>query len=216
MGIKIKKGILLLALGAAICLGGCGKTNSVDLQEKGLELIGLMAEKAENEDYILAMSGSELLNEAAEEIGKGEYSAPQKVYRMEISIEDFIEQLNLELSSMSEELQKDVANKAAMSFGTILNGQEGSLQLAITNVIAVSSAFKQNDVTETVFYLYQFGEDENAALVAFLPAEDGVVSAYATFLANADIERLETAEEITQWLSEHTGITAMKIEEVKE
>ena len=65
-------------------LWGCGRTQTppaaVTLYDRGLEVVGLMAEMAGSEDYMGLLTGSSEITERIQTAAQGDYSVPERVY----------------------------------------------------------------------------------------------------------------------------------------
>lgn len=199
----------------SVSLAGCS-AKQVNLKTKGLEMIGLMDEKASNEVYASLFSESEELNKIIEQIAEGDYTNPQKVYEIKLDVQEYFQNAEIDISGMSENLQEELANKVSTGIGSRINSLEGSAQIAASSILMESNAFQGDDLKSPVIYLYQFGEAGNAAMVTFVPAEEGVISASALFLAGDEINSLSSVEEVENWLLLHYGMENAEVKEVNQ
>lgn len=184
------------AIAASLLLTGCasGERKTRSYKDVGMDLIALMDEKAENTAYIEAMGGSEALREYVSQFGVGDYSEARAVYKIEFPVEDFLHLAGIDLTGMSENLQRDITNSIVSSVSTMLNNTEGALALASSALLVGTTAFYGEKLETPVVYLYQFDEESYPAVVVFTPTEDDIVKASSVFLTSKEIGQLSEEE----------------------
>lgn len=204
-GKRMKKRKVALAIFVAgiLCLGGCS-TKQPDLKAKGMEMIALMEEKASNEKFVEIYSGGVDLEEVIDGLAEGNYTSPEKVYVIKLPPDGYLEQMDEDLSGMSETLKTEIYKKISSGLASTLNGKEGAMSLAATSVLTGTTAF-EGKLETSVIYLYQFADRGNSVMVSYVPAQDNVITASCVFLTNEEIKSLESEEEILNWLSLNLG-----------
>lgn len=189
-------GILVLAL----CLSACGNSESntaeKSLYTQGLEIVQLMYEVAQSEEYINIHTGNSEIKSIVQNFGAGDYSAPKAVYAISITDENLtaavyaISTGDENLAAMTELTSPDNHSEALKSFlmqkifssvMTQINGLSGVENLIATNICTVSRSFVNENVNDNIIYLYTY---DNAVPVAvtFIAGENHAVSASGVFV----------------------------------
>ncbi len=179
------KGIVLsvVVLGLCACSGGkAGKGSDKSLYEQGLDVVALMAEMARTDGYVEIYSGSQEMCDAVKNIGKGDFTRPKAVYEIKADTESLALASGMKgLEGASEELKQSLKQKLLAAFMMQVNGMDGAVSLASSDVCAAEKNFVNTEVTEDTIYLYTY-EDALPAAVTFLTGEDGAVSANGVFI----------------------------------
>src|SRR5699024_676664 len=86
-GEKMRKGMaVMLSAALAGCLWGCNgegeNAEEVSLYAQGMDVIRLMQEMSQSEEYAGFISGSPELQDKILEMGQGDYIAPKMVYQI--------------------------------------------------------------------------------------------------------------------------------------
>lgn len=184
----MKKSILamILALIMTFSFSACGenveKAKTKSLYAQGLEVIQLMLEMAQTEEYIDMLAGSTEIKAVVQDISTGDYSKPKAVYA--ISITDAELAFMAEFDSpddISDDLKTLLMQKLRGSLMMRINGMSGALNLAAASVCTAGKTFVDEGVTEDIIYLYTY-DDAFPVAVVFTVGEDHAVSASGTFV----------------------------------
>lgn len=219
--------ITILAVMLCACAGtkkaANGETNSTETEEKslyeqGLDVVALMTEMVQSEDYVSMMTSSAEMQELALEVGDGDYTTPAKVYKIAIP-EDYLNSLLtgvLEeeqdiLSGMSDSLYDYLNQKMTMSMANQISAQSGVNALALSSVLTVSKTFVSKELQKDSLYLYTF-DNGYPVLVSFSMGEGGAVTATGNFLIDTKWA-FESIEDVKEMLGEMYFV-AEDIEEV--
>lgn len=200
-------------LSAALCaalLAGCsaGTQNQKSLYDHGLELVSMLDEMSENEEYLQIYTGASSIGEIVSGISAGDYSAPSNVYEITVSEENLSAMAELSrIDSASEQLQNFVKQRMLAALITQVNAMAGAETLAATSVCTAGKTFVNEELDSAMFYLYVY-EDTPPIAVTFVPGDDSTVSATANFIlydeftcgSSAEIKEFfsELAPEVTQ------------------
>lgn len=177
---------LMVALVMMFVLSACNngvknaKTNS--LYDHGLEVIQLMIEIVQTEEYVDMLAGSSEIKSIVQDIGTGDYAKPRAVYAISVTGEDLASMMNIDsLDNASEGLQMFLAQRLRGSLMTQINGMSGVASLAAASVCSVGKTFVDENATEDFIYLYVY---DNAVPVAvtFTIGEGHAVSANGVFV----------------------------------
>lgn len=219
--------ITILAVMLCACAGtkkaANGETNSIEtaeksLYEQGLDVVALMTEMVQSEDYVSMMTSSAEMQELALEVGDGDYTTPAKVYKIAIP-EDYLNSLLtgvLEeeqdiLSGMSDSLYDYLNQKMTMSMANQISAQSGVNALALSSVLTVSKTFVSKELQKDSLYLYTF-DNGYPVLVSFSMGEGGAVTATGNFLIDTKWT-FESIDDVKEMLGEMYFV-AEDIEEV--
>ena len=99
---------------AILLLAGCsaGEKQEKSAYDHGLELVTMLDEMSESEEYIQIYTGASSINEIVAGIGELDYSAPSNVYKITVSEENLSAMAELgRLEGASEELQSFVKQR---------------------------------------------------------------------------------------------------------
>ena len=152
------------------------------LYAQGLEVVQLMSEMTQTEEYVDINTGNSEIKAVIENISTGDYSTPKAVYAISITDNNLAAMAELgDLNNASEELKDFLMQRVLGSLMTQINGMSGVENLAASSVCAVGKIFVNENATEDVIYLYTY---ENAIPVAvtFTVGEDQAVSASGVFV----------------------------------
>ena len=165
-------------------LSACGKKNDTEtksLYAQGLEIVQLMSEMTQIEEYVELYSGSNEIKTIIQNIGIGDFSSPKAVYAISIAEDDLAAMVGSNPDNVSEELKNYIMQKSLASLMMQINGMSSVENLAASSVCTVGKTFVNENVTEDVIYLYVY---ENAIPVAvtFTIGENQAVSASGIFI----------------------------------
>ena len=167
------------------------------LYEQGLEIVQVMSEMTQNEEYVDIHTGNSGIKTIIQNISAGDYSSPKAVYAISVTDENLgaMAELN-NLDSASKELKTFLTQRVFGSLMTQINGRSGVENLAAASVCTVSKTFVDENATDDVIYLYTY---ENAIPVAvtFVIGENHSVSASGVFVmydefASGSVEEMES------------------------
>lgn len=177
---------IVIALIMVLSLSACGNSEinkeSKSLYAQGLEVVQLMSEMTQTEEYVDIHTGNSEIKTVIQNISSGDYSSPKAVYAISITDENLAAMAELNsLDSASDELKTFLTKRILGSLMTQINGMSGVEKLAASSVCTVGKTFVNENVTDDVIYLYTY---ENAIPVAvtFTIGEDQSVSASGVFV----------------------------------
>ncbi len=175
---------IVVALIMIFSLSACGKKNDTEtksLYAQGLEIVQLMSEMTQIEEYVELYSGSNEIKTIIQNIGIGDFSSPKAVYAISIAEDDLAAMVGSNPDNVSEELKNYIMQKSLASLMMQINGMSSVENLAASSVCTVGKTFVNENVTEDVIYLYVY---ENAIPVAvtFTIGENQAVSASGIFI----------------------------------
>lgn len=176
--------VIVVALIMIFSLSACGKKNDTEtksLYAQGLEIVQLMSEMTQIEEYVELYSGSNEIKTIIQNIGIGDFSSPKAVYAISIAEDDLAAMVGSNPDNVSEELKNYIMQKSLASLMMQINGMSSVENLAASSVCTVGKTFVNENVTENVIYLYVY---ENAIPVAvtFTIGENQAVSASGIFI----------------------------------
>lgn len=221
----VKKFLILFAIIGipvlVLCLSACGNSESntagKSLYTQGLEIIQLMNEAAQSEEYINIYTENSEIKSIVQNISAGDYSAPKAVYAISITDENLAASVyaisttdeNLaaieELTSPdnpSEMLKSFLMQKIFSSVMTQINGLSSVENLIATSICTVSRCFVNENVNDNIIYLYTY---DNAVPVAvtFIVGENHAVSASGVFILHDEFT-CDSTDEIKSFFSDIT------------
>ena len=197
------KKLLIVCLTFLMLLTSCGVTESElpSLEARGMQIISMMEEIAESDDYLSIYSSDEELLHIIGTFAEGDHSDPKTIYRLTLSEESVKSLCGTDiLTSLSPELQTFLESRVQASIINIANARGGSAALAATSICTAGKTFVSDEITSDTIYLYTF---ENAVPVAvsFTVGEGNTVSASGTFLIAEELDTT-SPESIREFFSE--------------
>ena len=194
----------LLAVLMLASFAGCGKAeNSKSPCAQGIEVITMMTEMSENEQYLDALSGSQELKNQVLHIGTKTPEAPEIVYEVKVDEDAVLQMLNLsDLEGFSEDLQNNLRSRIYSMIASQINATEGVTALAASSACTASKAFLNDQMSDNTLFLYLY-EDGAPVLVSFTTNGDGIVSVTGSFLFKdtSDLSK----ETVTAWFENYAG-----------
>lgn len=166
-------------------LSACSKESHAEtksLYAQGLEVVKLMSEMAQTEEYAGIYTESNEIRTVIQNISSGDFSSPKAVYAISIADDDLAAMAELgNLDNASEELKNYIMQRTFPVLITQINAMSGTTNLAVSSVCSVGKTFVNENATENVIYLYVY---ENAVPVAviFTVGENHAVSASGMFI----------------------------------
>ena len=176
---------VVIALIMVFSLSACNQAGSAgtkSLYAQGLEVVQLMSEMAQSEEYVKFYTGSDEIGSMIQTIGSGDFASPQAVYAISVADENLSAIMGLgNLDGVSEKLQGFLKQRVLASLVTQVNAMGGTESLAASSICTAGKIFVNEGATEDVIYLYVY---ENAAPVAvtFIIGENQAVSASGMFI----------------------------------
>lgn len=197
---RSKKGICaVLLLTLIFALTGCGEKKK--LVDHGMDVVELIEEAINSEEYVMIYSASEQITRVIEEVAKGDFSELEAVYSIRIDEDDLLEMADVDLDDMPESLQKVMKSKMAGSVANMINARSGAEKLATSSIISMGKTFAYEEEVENQIYLYIF-EDAKPIMVSFVAGEDKTVSAGGTVIFADDFE-CDSADDVEDLLREY-------------
>ena len=185
---SMKKSVLasILILAMTLSLSACGSSTenvkSESLYNQGLEVIQLMSEMTQTQEYVEVFTGSDEIKSIVQDISAGDFSNPKAVYAISVTEDKLFAMAGLNsLNKASDGLKSFLIRGLLGSLMTQINSMGGIEDLAAASVCTVGKTFVDENATENVIYLYTY---ENAVPVAvtFIIGEDHAVSASGVFV----------------------------------
>lgn len=215
----MKKLVLILSallLIFPVCIFAKPAEKEKTLVERGLSLIELMKEKANNEAYIgmlIGSSANSVFFEKIKELGSGDISNLSCVYCLSGDYSDFvlsylsgIEELGMPYfgsdgsikENLSPELWNDLKRKVFFALPSIWNvyaDGASSFGIAASQVVSASSIFDSDEIDSDCIYIFTFSDSYPVA-VSFQRGEGRSVYATASYvLDKAFPKSLESMQE---------------------
>ena len=109
---------IVVALIMIFNLSACGKKNDTEtksLYAQGLEIVQLMSEMTQIEEYVELYSGSNEIKTIIQNIGIGDFSSPKAVYAISIAEDDLAAMVGSNPDNVSEELKNYIMQKSLAS-----------------------------------------------------------------------------------------------------
>lgn len=200
-------------LAAAVCISACGSQKSDagtrSLYEQGMEIVALMCEITQSEEYIEFYGGSSEIKSVVQNMSTGDHTTPKAVYAISVPEEKLAAILELsDLANASKELKSFLMQRVLTSLMTQINGRSGVEKLAASSVCTVNKTFVNENVKEDVIYLYTYDNAVPAA-VTFIVGEDHAISASGVFILYDEFP-CGSADEIASFFS-YIGVEVTEV-----
>lgn len=199
---------LTLLLLSTACIG-CAEPSpeAQTLYARGLQLVELVAEMAENESYFKLLSGSPELWDTLSPARAEDYAAPCAVYRVRITDDALYGLAGLDdPGKLSAALQAQTASRLLAALPSQLNACGGASTLAAATICTAGTCFVEPLFAENTLYLYVY-ESAAPIMVAFTGGEGGAVSAAAMPILFQGLQA-DCAEAVAQSLETLLGVSA--------
>jgi hypothetical protein len=158
--------------------------NSRSLTEYGEDVISLMTEMLESEEY---KSMYDLPSEYDDEINmlrEGNYSESIAVYEILVPEDELLDVvLDIDKEDLSKELYEYLCSSAYSSFATLINRISGSNSMVLSSAFTASKNYVSKDIDENKIYLFVF-ENGYPIAVTFVANGEGAVHAVGHFIIN--------------------------------
>lgn len=192
---------LVLVLSFSACGNTEGNAETRSLYAQGLEVVQLMSEMTQAEEYTELHTGSGEIKEIVEQLGTAEYSVPKAVYAISVTEETLAGMAGFsDMAGASEELKDFLMQRTLSALMTQVTAMGGVENLAAASVCTVGKTFINENADDNSIYLYAY---DNAAPVAvtFIVGEDHTVSANGVFVLY-DGFTCASADEIKSFFSD--------------
>ena len=234
-----RKTVFLLVLMLLLCaMAGCSnskeqentKAEKLSLKEQGLKVVRLMNEKIQSDEYqaLMGLTTSSLAkSEVLKKLREANYDQPENIYRIRFSNDDLGNLLKyyrleeIELSSMSDELQKTLQKRILGSVFNFLITKEGVERVALQSYFSTDLLFVADEKNIQEIYLYAY-PDQYPIAVTITVAEDGAASATGNFVILDDFKagsEQEVKESLLSKLGDDTevveNVLGIQIDQVK-
>ena len=173
---------LVLVLSFSACGNTEGNAETRSLYAQGLEVVQLMSEMTQTEEYTELHTGSGEIKEIVEQLGTAEYSVPKAVYVISVAEETLAGMAGFsDMAGASEELKDFLMQRTLSALMTQVTAMDGVENLAAASVCTVGKTFINENAADNIIYLYTY---DNAVPVAvtFIVGEDQTVSANGVFV----------------------------------
>lgn len=142
---------------------------SKPLTECGEEVISLMAEMLESEDYKSLYNIPSAYDDQVKRLREGDYSKSIAVYELLVSEEELLGK-TIDKDGLSKELYEYICSSAYVSFASHINQLSGVEDMAVSAVFTAQKSYSNKDVDTNRIYLYVF---ENGCPIAVTFVVDG-------------------------------------------
>ena len=155
--------VLLLTL-----LVSCNEKNK-SLTECGEDVISLMAEMLESEEYKSLYNLPSAYDDQVNMLREGNYSKSIAVYELLISEEELLDK-TIDKDGLSKELYEYICSSAYVSFASRINQISGVEAMAVSAVFTAQKTYANKDIDTNRIYLFVF---ENGCPIAVTFVVDG-------------------------------------------
>ena len=157
-----------------------GKTKS--LTECGEDVISLMAEMLESEDYKSLYNLPAAYDDQVNRLREGNYSKSIAVYELLISEEELLNK-TIDKDGLSKELHEYICSSAYVSFASRINQASGVEAMAISAVFTAQKSYANKGIDTNRIYLFVF-ENGCPIAVTFLVDGEDSLRAVGHFIMN--------------------------------
>lgn len=174
--------VFVLVLSLSGCKNNESSVETKSLYTQGLEVIQLMFEMTQSEEYADLYGGSSEIKAVIQNISTGDYTTPKAVYAISVSDENVAAMAELNhLDNLSKGLESFLKQRVLGNLMTRINGMGGVDNIAAASMCTAGKTFVYENVNEDVIYLYTY---DNAVPVAvtFSVGEDHAISASGVFV----------------------------------
>ena len=179
-------------------------------QEHSLDIMKLMVEMSQEEDYIRAFYNEPAVIMTLESIGECDYTAVKNVYAVTVDADEVFAELQLgSIGNISDTLRSVAENKVLTAMVANVNARADLMLMACANICTVDKTFITDEITESVCYLYTF-EEAPSISITFLCGEDHIVTARGIFMLVDDIS-CDSIENVEAYFG-GVGVTAVELD----
>ncbi|MDE5557420.1 MAG: hypothetical protein K2J32_06970 [Ruminococcus sp.] len=199
----IKTAIATIVLVSVLGLSACGNSKSnpetKSLYAQGLEVVQLMNEMIQSDEYINAIA-TDSLKPTIQELADGNYSKPKAVYSIYASDKEIAKLVEFkEFDNISDNLKSFVSSKFCNSLINLINSRGGAEDVAVAGICSAGKTFVNENVGENIIYLYTY-DDAVPIAVTFITGDDNSVSANGVFVMYDEFT-CNSADEIKEFFN---------------
>lgn len=184
--------VLLLCVSMISCDGA-----SESVINRGDEIVGLVSEMVNSDEYINIMLGNvSAYEDLLSEIREIDFSRAT-IYELKASEDELVELLTAkrgDADKLPESLKDKLVCGLGSSFASYINLGTSTEKIVMSSVFNASKSFVDKSIKENQYLLYVF-EAGYSMLISFVPHEDGAVTASGSLILNDRLE-LDTADKI--------------------
>ena len=168
------------------------RASSDSLKNEGLEIISLISEMIESDSYdVIILSGVSAYEDSIAKIKAGDYTAPNGVYEIEVSLDYFTTFYDIDQYELSERLKDYIGDMYVNSVVSMINSKNGVFSVALSSVYTATDCFVDKSISENHIYLYAF-ENGYPIIVSFVPYSDGAVMATGHLVVDDNFDTSST------------------------
>ena len=160
---------VLLACVLLLTLFTSCNENPKSLTECGEDVISLMAEMLESEDYKSLYNLPAAYDDQVNRLREGNYSKSIAVYELLVSEEELLDK-TIDKDVLSKELYEYICSSAYVSFTSRINQASGVEGTTVSTVFTAQKSYANKDIDTNRIYLYVF---ENGCPIAVTFVADG-------------------------------------------
>ncbi|MBQ8441596.1 MAG: hypothetical protein IJX19_13110 [Clostridia bacterium] len=180
---KRKLFAILLVCSLLMTVFASCKTKSDALIEAGEDVISLMVEMLESEEYASMYGLSDRHSETLDKLRQGDYSKFSSVYELSIPEEELLEKLDIDEKDFSKDLYQYLCSSSYGSFASRVNMEANVEAISVSSAFAAQKVFVDKKVDENKIYLFVF-EKGCPIVVSFITEEDGAFRVSGQFIIN--------------------------------
>lgn len=171
---------IIICTATLVCALSCAKS-SKDLSKMGLEVIDVMAEAANNDEYVknITREDIETVN-VIKSVKRGTYEEAEAIYELKIPDATVGKYFGSDYKELSDEMQLYYQLRVYDSIAPAMNSLVGISYITASSALCAEKSYAF-DLSKTVAYLYVF-ENGISAVVIFNALGDGAVNAQAYFV----------------------------------
>ena len=202
-----KFALVLLILCAVMVFSACGKKKYATFEEKGMEIVGVIEDIINSEEYLEVYGiRDEAVLELIEDTAEGDYSEAEHIY--ELKFDDLVNDMVDNYNKLPRSLKEMMKDRAYGAYISSLNSMVGSIPLVAASMTTASSVFATAQEENTI-YIYTFEEGYPIA-VTFVVNDEGICSASGTFLFGADELDFSSAKKLEKSLDGDVEVKKIK------
>ena len=152
------------------------------LKEYGEDVISLMVEMLNSEEYQALYSIPSSYDDEFDMLQKGDYSKSIAVYELSIPKEVLLDS-NIDKNGLSDKLYEYICSSAYTSFAARINQLSGIDSMSISTIFAAQKIYAYKGVDTNTIYLYVF-ENGCPIAVTFVASENTALRAVGYFIIN--------------------------------
>ena len=160
---------VLLACVLLLTLFTSCNENPKSLTECGEDVISLMAEMLESEDYKSLYNLPAAYDDQVNRLREGNYLKSIAVYELLVSEEELLDK-TIDKDGLSKELYEYICSSAYVSFTSRINQASGVEGTTVSTVFTAQKSYANKDIDTNRIYLYVF---ENGCPIAVTFVADG-------------------------------------------